>query len=160
MAIKMKYIAGIFFVLSIVSCSTANRMHNKSENRKLVSQLLESNGNAFYVSSTNIIVSFVWSYSDKEVFIYKLSKDKIIDKRVLLITDKPNWHKQPSKEELYELDTCMELDGDMFGYELKKDGKIEEQDLPINLECFTRGKFKSDFINKVVSDINLYQIRW
>jgi len=160
MAIKMNYIAGIFCVLSILSCSTTNRLYNKRENKKLVSQLFESNGNAFYVRSTNIVISFVWSYSDKEVFIYKLSKNKIIDKRVLLITGKPNWHKQPSNEELYELDTCMELDGDMFGYKLKIDGKVEEQDLPINLECFTRGKFKSDFINKVVKDINVYQIRW
>lgn len=160
MVIKKNYIALIFLVLPILAYSATNRMHNKSENKKLVSQLLESNGNAFYVRSTNIIISFVWSYSDKEVFVYKLSKNKIIDKRVVLIKDKPNWHKQCSTKELSELDTCMELDGDMFGFKLKKDGKVEEQNLPINLECFKRRKFKSDFINKVVNDINAYQIGW
>lgn len=54
----------------------------------------------------------------------------------------------------------MELDGDMFGFLLKNGENVEQKDLPINLKCLRQGKFKSDFLNKVANDINVYKIKW
>ena len=53
----------------------------------------------------------------------------------------------------------MELDGDIFGFFLKNGENTEQKDLPINLKCFGQGKFKSDFLNKVANDINVYKIK-
>jgi len=136
-----------------------NKLPSQTPHTKLVKELLASYGNAFYISSTHVSVSYVWSYSDK-VTIYKVVKGKVVDTKEQPIMIAPNWLNQPSKAELYELDTCMELDGDMFGFMLKKDDKVEQSDLPISLDCFKGKKFKSDFLNGVVADLNKYQIGW
>ena len=51
--------------------------------------------------------------------------------------------------------------GDHFEIkQMANDGKYGfHQDYPINLECFRNGTYKSDFINKIVSDINEYKIK-
>jgi len=156
----MGHITGILCILFILSSSMTNKLYSKIGSKKLISHLIESNGNVFYVSSTHLSISFVWSYSDNEVVIYKLSKGKVVNTKVLSTNVKLIWTELPSKEEQYELDPCIELDGDIFGCKFKKDGKVEQLDLPISLECFARGKYKSDFINKVANDIITYQIKW
>jgi hypothetical protein len=147
--------------LFILSCDATHRiMSDKTKSKKLINQLLERNGNSFYISSTHVTVSFVWSYSGNTVTIYKLSKGKIVETKELAINSNIKGIENLSEQKIQELDACMELDGDIFGFRLKKDGKVIEQDLPVNLECFTRNRYKSDFLNKIVADINNYQIKW
>ncbi len=156
----MIYNLNILFILIITSCSTTNKMYDKIEYKKLFNQLVENNGNAFYVNSTHITVSFVWSYSNNEATIYKLSKGKVIDRKVVKTPNSVKMFEHFSKEDFYEVDTCIELDGDMFGFILKRNDKVEQKDLPINLNCFTKAKYKSYFLNEIVSDINTYNIKW
>jgi len=65
-----------------------------------------------------------------------------------------------SKEELYQLDKCMGLDGDMFGYRLIKDSIVEQHDFPISLDCLAKQRLTSAFLNKIIDDINTYHIKW
>ena len=147
----------MFFLLS---CGITSKMYCKTDNKKLVTQLLESNGNVFYIRSTYIIISYVWSYSENEIIVYELKKGKIENEKRISIKEKPNWIIPLFEKDLFELDSCMELDGDMFGYWHKNGENVEQRDLPINLKCFRQGKYKSDFLNKVVNDLNDYQIKW
>jgi len=62
--------------------------------------------------------------------------------------------------EKIELDNCMELDGDMFLFKIRKNDKVVNEDFPINLKCFTKSNYKSEFLNSVVLDINAYKIGW
>lgn len=152
-------ISNVLIILFISSCSISNKIiKTKVNTKKMVDRLFEKNGNAFYVNSTYVIISFVWSYSDNKISIYKLSGNKILENKNFIMNERIFFIQQLSKEELQELDKCIELDGDGFGYKFKKDGKVEEQDFPINLECFTQKKYKSAFLNKVVSDIKTYKI--
>ena len=157
---KKNYIISIFCLLFILLCSATSKMYYKTENKKLVRQLVKSNGNAFYVRSTYITISYVWSYAEKEIVVYKLSKGKIANTKTFSIAEKPTWIIPPSEKDLFELDPCMELDGDMFGFFLKNGENVEHKDLPINVKCFRQGKFKSDFLNEVANDINVYKIKW
>lgn len=146
-------------VTFFMSCSTMK--HYIQKNSKLtdetISSLLEKNGNVFYLRSTYVTISTVWTYSKDRLEIYKLAKGKISLQQEYTTTSIDNIN-QISKEELFELDQCMELDGDGFGYRIKRDSEIEQQDLPISIECFTKRKYKSDFLNKVVEDINTYKM--
>ena len=135
-------------------------MHSKTINNKLVNRLIESNGNAFYINSTYIIISYIWAYDEDNVVIYKLRKGKVIDTKTFTTSGKSEWIKTPPTDNFFELDNCMELDGDMFGYWIKDGENIKQKDYPVNLECFRNGTYKSDFINKIVSDINEYKIKW
>jgi len=146
----------LFILIAITSCSVTNKMHNRE---KIITQLQEGNGNVFYASSTHITDYVIWSYSNTEIFVYKMSKGKITDKKVLKIDAKPSWLMEYSKEILTELDTCVELDGDIFGFKIEEEGKIEQEELPVSLDCFLRSKYKSDFLKGIVNDMNAYQIK-
>jgi len=84
----------------------------------------------------------------------------VIDTKTFTNSEKSDWIKSPPKDNYFELDACMELDGDMFGYWIKYGENLKQKDYPINLECFMKGTYTSDFISKIVSDINEYQIKW
>lgn len=161
MATKINNVLYVLLMLFVLSCSMSNKLNGTTnKSKKIVNQLLENNGNAFYISSSHVLVSFVWSYSDNKINIYKLSGNKILEINNLPINESGNFFKQLSKEELYEIDKCMELDGDMLGYKFKKDGVLEQHDFPVNIDCFMQQKFKSNFLNKIITDINTYQIKW
>ena len=159
MRIKICCISGILLTMFILSCSMINDLNGSNENKRLFEHLYKSNGNAFYIKSTNISISFVWSYSEKKIFIYKLSKGKIIDSRESPNTNS-NWLNQFSKKELTEVDSCLELDGDVLGFKLKYDELLVQDDLPVNLDCFVKKKLNSVFLNSLITDINNYQIKW
>lgn len=118
---------------------------------------MEKNGNVFYLNSTYATFSTVWTYNKDKIEIYKLANGKISLQQEYPTTSIDNIN-QISKEELFELDQCMELDGDGFGYRIKRGSEIEQQDLPIGIECFTKLKYKSKFLNKVVEDINTHKM--
>ena len=157
---KRCFIIGVAFFIMLSSCSITSKMHNKTINNKLVNRLIESNGNVFYINSTYIIISYVWTYDKDNVVIYKLKKGKVIDTKMFTAIGVSVWIKTPPTDDYFELDSCMELDGDMFGYWIKDGENIKHKDYPINLECFRNGTYKSDFINKIVRDINEYKIKW
>jgi len=154
MKMQIILIASLMFFLS---CSATNKMA-KTENPKLVNKLLEENGNAFSVSSTHVIISYVWTYSESEITIYKLKKGRVINTDVHSI-EKPEWITVPTKEEYFELDKCMELDGDMLYIALKNAEDIVRKDVPINIQCFTKGGYKKEFFNHIAKDIEKYKIR-
>lgn len=148
----------IGFVTMFASCSTMKQ--NISNNQKRTSEQIETlfliNGNAFCISSSFSTLSTVWSYSNGNIFIYRLSKGKIVKEETYL-SQNPIELKYDFKEELIK-SGCIELDGDGFSVRLKKNSEIESQDLPINIKCFTQKKYKSDFLNKIVEDINTYKM--
>ena len=152
---KKSYILviSLFFILS---CA-ATKKTTKTENSKLINQLLDSNKNVFYASSTHIIISYIWSYSENGITLYKLKKGKIINKEVCS-TDKQNLMGFPTKEDYFELDKCLELDGDMLCIIIKDGASVNRKDLPINLNCFAQGGYKLNFFNKIAKDMMLYKI--
>ena len=152
-------IALTIIVAFFMSCSTMkhNIQNNSKFTDKTIFSLLEKNGNVFYLNSTYATFSTVWTYSKDKIEIYKLANGKISLQQEYSATSIDNIN-QISKEELFELDQCMELDGDGFGYRIKRGSEIEKQDLPIGIECFTKLKYKSEFLNKVVEDINTHKM--
>jgi hypothetical protein len=146
-------------VILFISCSTMkhNIKNNSKATDKTISSLLEKNGNVFYLNSTHSTFSTVWTYNKDKIEIYTLANGKISLQQEYSTTRIDNIN-QISKGELFELDQCIELDGDGFGYRIKRGLEIEQQDLPIGIECFARLKYKSDFLNKVVEDINIHKM--
>lgn len=156
---KRIYFIGII-ALMLSACSVTGKMHSKTINKKLIDSLLEENGNAFFINSTYIIISYIWTYSENSIVVYKLKKGKVINIETTNIDKKPDWINLPPEDNYFELDACMELDGDMFGFCVKDGENIYQKDYPVNLDCLRKGTYKSIFINNAVSDINKYQIKW
>jgi hypothetical protein len=160
--IEMKATIRITLAVIVILCTYCSTMkQNIHENNKftdkITSSLLEKNGNVFYLTSTYATFSTVWTYHKDKLEIYKLANGKISLRKECSTTCIDNIN-QISKEELFELDQCMELDGDGFGYRIKRGSEMEQQDLPIGIECFTKLKYKSEFLNKVVEDINTHKM--
>lgn len=160
--IEMKATIRIILAVIVIFCTSCSTMKqsiqkNNKFTDKTISSLLEKNGNVFYLTSTYATFSTVWTYHKDKLEIYKLAYGKISLQQEYSTTSIDNIN-QISKEELFELDQCMELDGDGFGYRIKRGSEIEKQDLPIGIECFTKLKYKSEFLNKVVEDINTHKM--
>lgn len=142
-----------------MGCSTMERSIRKNSKftDQIISSLLEKNGNVFYLNSTYVTFSTVWTYGKNKLNVYKLANGKISLQQEYATTGIDNIN-QISREELFELNQCMELDGDGFGYRIKRGSETEKQDLPIGIECFTKLKYKSEFLNKVIEDINTHKM--
>ena len=158
MKAKTCYIFGILLTLLVLSSSMTGDLY-RNENKKLFERLYKSNGNAFYIKSTSISVSFVWSYAENKIAIYKLFKGKVVDSKVLSDANS-NWLDRFSKKELSEVDSCLELDGDVLGFKLKYDNSVVQDNLPVNLDCFLKKKLNSVFLDGVIADMKAYQIKW
>lgn len=161
----MKRISRIFLlyvsVLLIVSCSTMK--HNISKNNKyterVINSLLKSNESVFYLNSTYSTFSVVWFYKEDSIEIHRLANGKTIEKLSFPNNGVLKYDVPTLKDLNKEIEECgYELDGDGFGFRTKKGTEIEKQDLPINIECFVKGKYKSDFLNKIVEDIITYKM--
>lgn len=148
-------------ILTFVSCSTMKQSitkNNKSTDN-LVLSLLEENGNAFYLSSTYATFSTVWTYKRNRIEVYKLVKGKISDKMSYQSGGFSNYEIPNNKELENETRECgYELDGDIFGFKIKNELEVNQQDLPISIECLKKLKYNSEFLNKVVDDINTYKM--
>ncbi len=149
------------FLFSI-SCSTMryNINQNNEFTEKQIINLFKKNGNVFYLSSTYTSFSTIWTYNFKEIEIYKLVKGKrnkkeTISKKELI--QYANIAFKDIEKELYQ--KCdLELDGDMFGFRVNINGKIYNKDFPIDINCLKKGTYKSDFLNKIVNDIKIYNM--
>lgn len=158
----MKFISiiTVAFIFFVTSCNTTSKMHKREGYKQLYNQLFETHKNAFYVTSSHIKIALVWSYSNEGIFIYKLSDGKVVDRKMIPITENQQWLIDFSKDDFYELDSCIELDGDFLGIKVMKDNKTVQKDLPVNLNCATKKKYNSRFLNKIVNDVNIHNIKW
>jgi len=153
----------LIFLLSFsISCSTIKgdikRNNNKTD--KWVNYLVRKNGNAFYVTSTYSTYSTVWSYVNNQIMIYRITSGKILKEETYarnsnFINKLPS-HKQLDKE-LFE--KCgYELDGDFFGFKIKKDNSLIEENFSINLECIKNGKYNLFFFSEISRDITAFNL--
>jgi hypothetical protein len=127
---------------------------------KMISSLLQKNGNTFYLNSTYTTFSRIWTYTENTFEIYKLANGKVYEKTTYSDNGFSNIGMPESKEIDLEIEECKyELDGDFFGYRIKTGSEIKQQDLLISIECFTKKKYKSEFLSKIVEDINIHKIR-
>ena len=148
-------------IVMVVMTSCSSIMHNISKNNKftdkITSTLFEENGNVFYIKSTYATFSSVWTYKDNDLCLYKLANGKIN-----LVKEYPCVHinnfRPISENELTELDSCMELDGDILGFILKMESQNEKQEFPIGIACFKAQHFNSEFLTKIASDIKQFRI--
>jgi len=148
-------------IIFCISCSSMKHdiQKNHKQTNKIIQSLLDKNGNVFYLNSTYVIYSTIWTYTDDNIEIYRTTKSNIVERLTFPDKGVSNYKVPDFKELDRETQECgYELDGDGFGFEIKKDSKIEQQDLPINIECFTKQKYKSEFLNKIVNDINTYKL--
>ncbi len=150
-----------FITLLLVSCSTVKTgtKRNHKITKKLVASLFEEKGNVFYLTSTYATFSRIWTYSKEKIEIYRLANGKVykqeeFDKTESALSKVNSF----SRESIFELDSCMELDGDGLGFKIKVANQITEEELPIEINCLKKSKYKSDFLNTLVDDINTYEL--
>lgn len=149
----------ILCILSLVSCSTAryNIKRNKEFMTMQVDSLYKKNGNAFYLCSTYVTTSVVWTYYEDKIEIYRL-QGRIIRGKQTFITNDTLQHVvslENIEEELYR-ECALELDGDSFGFIVDFEQKIQIADYSVNINCMKQGRFGSDFLRKIINDINTH----
>lgn len=160
---KKSFLMVLLFTLCLlVSCSVTNYVIKKNRylTNKEVELLFQKNGNAFYLSSTYSYFSFVWSYNEDSVEILRLRKGIIKQKQVF--KEKENiqyagFSLEDIETELYQK-CALELDGDEFGYIIDYNGKRFKADFAVNINCLKQQKYNSVFLNKIINDINYYNI--
>ena len=144
-------------LLILMSCSTMQYNINKNNKftEKHISNLLQKNGNVFYLFSTYSTFSIVWTYNKNGIEIYRLAKGKVFRKEIF---SEKEWIQdvkisvEDINNELYK--TCsVVLDGDGFGFKINIDGIIHEDRFAIDIDCMKQQTYKSDFLNKIVYDI-------
>ncbi|WP_196889610.1 hypothetical protein [Aureivirga sp. CE67] len=152
----MKKIIIINILLFLSSCSINHKiLSNDKYTTKLVNTIFKEHGNAFSVSSTYYTFSTVWFYTSDKIKIYHLNNGKILEKYEF---SSQNFLNEVPVKEVFEVNGCMEFDGDGFIYKVNLNNMIYEDELPINLNCFLEKKYKSKFLNRIVSDIKEFQI--
>lgn len=147
------------FLIFLISCSTMQYNINKNNDftKKQIGNLLQKNGNVFYLSSSNATFSTVWSYSSNEIEIYKLAKGMISKREFFSETE----FTKPTVQSLQDIDKeiyqqCpLELDGDNFGFRVIIDGDILTKDYHIEINCLKAGRYNTNFSNKIVNDITI-----
>ena len=158
----MRLLAKLTFISIVAFLTSCSAMkYNISRNNKLTDKTIfnlnKEYGNVFYVRSTYATFSTVWSYVDNSIKIYKLANGRLIDQQQYPTNGIEDF-KIMTNDELLELNQCMELDGDIFGYSILKGEQIDQRDFPVGIECFTKINFKSNFLKKIVDDINTFKI--
>jgi hypothetical protein len=152
----------------LISCSTMKYNINKNNKftEKQKNYLLQKNGNVFYLSSTYATFSTVWTYNTSgEVEIYKLAKGKVSRKETFSEREFMQYNVQSLQDienELYQK-CALDLDGDSFGFRIYIDGTLHTEDYAVDINCLKTGVYKSDFLNKIVTDIktcNMWEINY
>jgi hypothetical protein len=149
---EIRIIFLFLFLFTILSCATNNNRKN------IISKLYENNGNVFYITSTYVNKKIVWSYVNDKIIIYTLSsKNKILNKKEELV-EKPMDLFNFNLNDNFEMDKCMELDGDLLGYQIKQNGVTESKEYPVNVKCFINTNYEAIFYNKLKDDIIKYNM--
>lgn len=155
--ISMKSTNAMFWMLVgivSVSCSSFKQQIKKNDRftDDMIGKLFKTNQNVFYARSTNYSFSTVWSFSTDSVKVYELLNGKINGEKAYAALGMYELIRYP-KQESKALVPCMELDGDMLGYKIKRDTTVDQEDLSVNIKCFIAQKHDSPIINKMVTDI-------
>jgi len=149
------------FLLSI-SCSTMQYTINKNNKftQKQLCDLVQKNGNAFYLSSGNATFSTVWTYNASEIEMYRLAKGKVYKKETFQEKEFIQYDFQSIQDignELYKK-CALVIDGDGFGFRITVDGKMYREDYPIDIDCLKKEIYQSAFLNKIVNDIKTHKM--
>lgn len=146
---KIIFLSSFFF--TILSCATNNK-------KNIIDKLYTDNNNVFYITSTYVNRKVVWSYSNDKIIIYSLnSKNKILEKKEELLVQQRNFFTLDLNDN-YEMDGCMELDGDILGYRIKQNGITQSNDFPVNSKCIVNKMYTSAFFSKLKYDIIKYNL--
>jgi hypothetical protein len=152
----------VSFVTIFTSCSTMKQsiVKNKRLTEKKATFLLNSNGNVFYLYSTYSTFSTVWSYRNDTIEIYRLAKGKLINKEEYKNAGITSFKKPSIKDLDSDINKCgIVLDGDIFGFEFNKNTPPNlYNQITTDLECFKTQKYQSQFLNKLVEDVNTYKL--
>ncbi|KIX21279.1 hypothetical protein SY27_11070 [Flavobacterium sp. 316] len=157
---KAKIILSCVIILIMSnSCSSIKSKiaNNNKSTMSLLDKLYLENNNSFYIKSSYTTVSKVWSYHNDTITIFKLKEGKVYEEQNFSskqLSDKII----VNKNDLFELDKCIELDGDIFGIRIKQSDQEILENLPMSIECFVKNQYKSDFFNSIVNDIKIYKI--
>lgn len=153
-AIKMQRVLYTILVLSTVSCSTVYRINsNNKATSRIVSSLLEDNGNVYYLQSTYSKSSVIWTYGEDGIEIYRLHSGKLLSQKHIK-TDECNDALFLNMEDLVELDDYLELDGDILGVQTWK----MKQEYPVCFDCILNGPLHSKRLNLLIHDIINYEL--
>lgn len=149
---RMKFLLLLTLFFMITSCATNRK-------KDIISDLYADNGNVFYITSTYINRKIVWSYSNNKVIIYTLTlKNKTLDKREELVEKQIDFF-NASLNDNFEMDKCLELDGDLLGYQIKQNGILQSKEYPVNTKCFISNKYETILFNKLKDDIIKYNLQ-
>jgi len=152
-----KLIIIIITILLFSSCSTMQNSIKK--NNKFTNQMIESlfsdNKNVFYIKSSYSTFSKVWSYQNNKIEIYNLVKGKVDSKSLY---EANNYLNQVPKKEIFEVDKCMQLDGEIVGYKISLDNIKYSEDLPVDMKCFLNQDYETEFLNILVKDIKKHKL--
>jgi hypothetical protein len=152
-------LSSVIILVMFNSCSSIKSKiaNNNKFTMSLLDKLYLENNNSFYIKSSYTTVSKVWSYHNDTITIFKLKDGKVYEEQNF----SSKWLSDKTildKNDLFELDKCMELDGDIFGIRIKQSNQEILENLPINIGCFVKDQYKSDFFNSIVNDIKTYKI--
>jgi len=147
----------IIAIVLFTSCSTMRNGIKKNDTLtdKTIESLFSDNGNVFYIRSSYSTFSTVWAYKSDKIEVYNLANGKIAEKSS---HDATNYINKVPKERVFEVDNCMELDGDIIGYKVSFDGNKYQEDFPVSMKCFLDQKYKAQFLNTLVKDVKMYKL--
>ncbi len=125
-----------------------------------MSEIIKNNDNVFYLGTEYSNASFVWTYKNDVIQVFKLINGPVNTERKYEISNGKEWIIQHFKESFVgQIFDCTELDGDLIEIRIKKNGDIEKHSFPVNLECFFQGKYESKFLSRVAEDMKKYNIK-
>lgn len=152
----------IGFVIIFTSCATMKHsiMKNQKYTNKYIINLLNNNDNVFYLYSTYSTFSTVWTYRNDSIEIYRLAKGKLKNKEMYKNAGIKSFQMPSIKDLNIDIDKCgLVLDGDILGFEFDKNNpEKSHSQITTDMECFKTQKYKSDFLNKLIEDINTYKM--
>lgn len=162
-----RYYITLDLVLLLVSLliSSCSSMHyylkaNRVLTTKIVKTLYKNNENAFYLSSTYANFSIVWTYSKGSIEVYRLQNGAVQEKHCIECKETFQPSTVSPKEIGNELDqNCApELDGDIFGFYIKTEGKTFNEEYAVNINCLKTGNYKSELLSRIAKDIYYYKM--
>jgi len=156
---KTCFTALILFSLSCTSLKYQIK-RNDAFTKKRVSEILKNNDNVFYLGTEYSNASFIWTYTNDFIQVFKIINGTVNTERRYEISNGKDWIIQHSKESyIDQIFDCTELDGDLIEIMILKNGDIEKHSLPVNLECFVHDKYESKFLSKIAEDLKKYNIK-
>lgn len=150
-----------FLMISFISCSIMHGIRkNHNFTQKTVSTLLEKNGNVFWIVADYATFSTVWTYNEDNIMIYRLAKGKVRERKVHPNNGISNYPIPTSKELGLDIGNYCPfvLGGSSFAFQIERGSEIEDFGLGVEIECLTSNTFNSDFLNKIVEDIKVYEM--